>query len=561
MSRKQQGSEHWYDPASGGYILNESAVSDSAVMDALAQQHPEVASLVKWSVGTQMPTRQGSIFERDRYVTPQNIFTQFRLAYDAVQSDDVVAGAVETTEALAIGRIDLESDDDDETDIWNQIAEDIDLDSRIREMWREIFTVSQVYACLYWGKKSYKVGGKSDKGIKRKKKFDNLNVPIGIGILDPLKVVPIGNFLFNQERLAYIATKSEAVTFHDVLAGYNTTDLAVLQLIESAYEPSVDERSMLANLSINAENLFLLNQEYVWRITDTRPQYERFANVRMKSIFELLDLKQQLKQMDRAHLLGSTNFIMLVKKGTDQLPAKPSEISSLSAQVRTAARVPVIVGDHRLSVEIVTPKNDNTLRPERYNTVDSRLTARLFGLLNTGNYASGTKGDDSIKLARMASRGMEAKRDTIRRHVEKAVWKKSYELNESVFTAGGPPRLVFHPRHIALDLDPAWATLIQDLRDRGDISRESVLDEVDFDQDEESKKRQKEAEKYDKHFKPTNVPFSAAPGGGKVKAQPTPAEKKAAGRAGGGRTGGGGTNPDSKTPNASPVKPRKGNSS
>jgi len=48
---------------------------------------------------------------------------------------------------------------------------------------------------------------------------------------------------------------------------------------------------------------------------------------------------------------------------------------------------------------------------------------------------------------------------------------------------------------------------IQDLRDRGDVSRESVLDEMEFDQDAEALKRKREKEKYDKIFTPTTVPY------------------------------------------------------
>lgn len=43
----------------------------------------------------------------------------------------------------------------------------------------------------------------------------------------------------------------------------------------------------------------------------------------MKSIFELLDLKQQLRQMDRAHLIGGSNFIVLMTMGDkDHYPAR-----------------------------------------------------------------------------------------------------------------------------------------------------------------------------------------------------------------------------------------------
>lgn len=542
------GSEAWFDPSSGGYVLNESAVSTEAAMNALATQHPEMASLVRWSANTQSRGRTGSLFERDQYVTPDNIYEQFKIAYHAAQNDDVVAGVIETSEALAISRIGFEADTEDEDSIWDQIAEDIDLTSRVKEMWRELFTVSQFYAVTYWGRKSYKVRGKSTTGTKRKKEYRNLRVPIGISLLDPLKVVPVGNLLFGQEKLAYIASRNEAEDFHAVLAGKNTSDLVIRQMIEGVYTPSMAERQHLSNIGVDPEYLFVLNPKFVWRHTETRPAYERFATVRMKSVFELLDLKHQLRSMDRAHLIGGTNFILLVKKGTDELPAKPAEVAGLAAQVKTAARVPVIVGDHRLEIEIITPKNDLTLKPERYNALDARLEARLFGMFMTGNYAAGAKGDDSIKLARVVGRGLEARRIAIAESINRHLIRPTLELNSSMTSER--VTFQFHPKRIALDFDPSLTALLQDLRDRGDVSRATVLDEVGYDQDDEARKRKIEAERYDKVFTPVNVPFDSPNKGGGA----TPAQKKAAGRTGGGNRNGGGNNTNSRVSNQTPAR-------
>lgn len=519
--------QHWKD-SKGGIILNESGLSLDSIGAALHDQHPELAALVRWGNAV-APNRSGSLFERDRYVSPHGPYEQMRTAYFAAINDDIVSGVIETSEALAFSHIDFEADDPDQENIWNQWADEMDLMAHLKEIWRELFTVSQCYVCVYWGRKSYKVRGASDNGVKRKKSYD-LRVPIGISLLDPLKVLPVGQMLFGQERLAYIATRSEAVDFLHVLAGDNTTDLLVQQLIEGPYEATEAEKTHFGDIGIDYENLFLLNDKMVWRLTDTKPAYERFANVRMRSVFELLDLKQQLKSMDRAHLLGATNFILLVKKGTDELPARPAEITQLAEQVRMNSRIPVIVGDHRIEIEIITPKTDNTLKPERYNALDGRIEARLFGMFFTGNYAAGAKGDDSIKLAKVVARGLETRRDAIAGFLQRNIFDRIVELNSSL-TADA--NLHFHPKRIAIDFDPAVATLLQVLRDRGDISRESILDELGFDQDDEARKRLKEAKDFDKIFTPTNVPFDS----------PTKTTKPGTGATGG-------TNPASHVPNS-----------
>lgn len=541
------GSESMYDPEFGSYVVNDTDIDTSDVVKALQNEQPEIAALMRWGA---LSTRHGSLFERDAYVTPDNVYDQMKTAQRAAVHDDVVAGVIDSTEALAFGKVDFEAEDEDEEDIWNQIAADIDLDARLREMWREEFTVSQVYGAVFWGRKTYKVRGKSQRGVSRKKTFVNIQVPRGLTFLDPLKIVPVGNLMFNQERLAYIADRGENDMIDQVIFG-TKTDPLISQLIDQKYVPDRGDRKLLGDLLGDrggVDRLYLMNERNVFRHTATRPQYQRFADIRMTAVFELLDLKHQLRAMDRAHLLGGTNFIVLVTKGSDAIPARPEELSNLQMQVRTVARVPVIVGDHRLKVEIVTPKLDSTLQPERYNGLDARITARLYQMFMTGNFAAGAKGDDSIKLARVVARGLQARRHMLRRTIEKRIVRPTVEANDA-FT--GFVKLQFHPKRVDLDFDPAFANYILDLRDRGDLSRESVLDEVDFSQTDEARKRRMETEKYDKIFTPVNVPVPGVPNSG-----PASADPKAGGRRGGGLRNGGGAAPGTGQ-GQPPVNPRK----
>jgi hypothetical protein len=556
----------WYDSESKGIIINETGVDNADIVKALQSQNPEMAALMRWSQTVQTESRRGGgIFDRDTYTSPSNIFDEFRVASHAAEYDDVVAGVVSATESLAFNKMSLECEDEDEQNIWNQVAADMDFDARLREMWRELFTVSQFYAAILWGTKDYKVKGTTPNGTRRKKEFKNLTVPVGLTLLDPLKVIPVGNLMFNRERLVYIASETEGVQFDKVLAGENTSDLIVNSLIEKKYNPKEEEKRVLQDIvgpKVDLNQLFYLKEENVFRHTETRPQYERFAPVRLKSVFELLDMKHQLRQMDRAFLLAGTNFIVLVTKGTDEKPATGREISQLATQVKMSARIPIIIGDHRINVEIITPKLDVTLEPNKHNLIDSRITSRLYQILASGNYSSGMKGDDSIKISRIIARGMESRRHMMKRALEIKVWKAAFDKNPSL--KSNYPKLRFHPKRITLDFDNNVATYLQDLRDRGDISRQTLLDEVDISQEQEALKRKREEENgYDDVFTPPFVPFSGeaanpvqrkSGSGGKAGEKMQP---KAAGRRQGGNKAGGGVNPDSRTPNKEPIKPVK----
>lgn len=527
------------DPEFGTEVHNDTDVPTSDVFRALGRAlGPDsnvLRAMSEWTRNVQNygpQSRAGSLFERDMYVTPDNVFNQMKLAYHAVEDDDVVANVAESTESLAFSRVSFQADDEDEEDVYNQIAADIDLDSRLREMWRELFTVSQFYVAIWWHTKEFKVRGKTPKG-KTKKKTMSVRCPKALTMLDPLKILPVGSTMFNQERLVYIAERDE------VEAWEKDPDEVFKRLILGKYTPSQSEIKWMSAMGLQTgatENLFLLNPENVFRHTATRPQFNRFAPVRMKSVFQLLDLKRQLRQMDRAHLIGGTNFIVLITKGSDALPAQPSEIAHLQAQVRTVARTPVLVGDHRLEVQIVTPKLDNTLLPARYNTVDSRITGRLYQMFVLGNYAAGTSGDDSVSLVKVIARGMESRRHMLRRTLEKAVFAPMFERNDVLTT---PPKLVFHPKNIALDFDDAFASFLLDLRAANEISRETILSQFDMDQEDEARHREREKDRYDDIFQ-TVVPFSGPnpinqPGG---PVDPGGANKTRLQRRSGGRSGG-----------------------
>jgi hypothetical protein len=549
-------------------VVNATDIPTEDVYRALQTTDRELLSAISgWAQASQMSypggghqRRDGGIFQRDRYIAPGQFYDQMRLAYTAMENDDIVAGVAETTEALAFSSVSFFAADQDEQDVYNQMAERIDLDGRFREIWRELFAVSQCYIGVWFAQQTFKIRGTTKQGVARKKTITCM-APQSLTLLDPLKVVPVGLPLFGQEQLAYIASREEHERFGDIVIDpfdprfeTRARDAIVERFIVRQYQPDRIEAAELSALGVNPATLWLLNPENVFCHSLTKPGYARVAPIRMRSVFELLDLKQQLRQMERAHLIGGTNFIVLITKGTDAHPALPAEVANLQTMVRTVARVPILVGDHRLHVEIVTPKLDNTLRAERHNTIDSRITARLYQMFMLGNYAAGTAGDDSIKLVKVIARGMESRRHMIVRSLERHVFRPMFEGNESLATR---PKLQFHPRSIALDFDSAYASFLFDLRQANDLSRETILNQFDLSQELEAMLREREREDYDDIFR-TQVPFSApnpalppgTPGEGQPpdqQAPPSPApETEPAPRRrdnGGGRRNGGGAAP------------------
>lgn len=554
------GSITEFDPEFGSNITiyNDTAIPDVDVLKSIQEQYPELAALTKWSNSLSPST--GTMLKRERFQVPRGFFNEVEAARSVAEWDDVVSNILDTTEQLAFNRVVVECEDLDEQDIWRQIMDDIDIETRLREMWRELFVSSVVHPLTFMGtaEEPYKVTGKSDKtGTKRKKEYKGLKVPLGISILDPLKIVPAGMYRFaGQEQLVYVADREEAEA---IIKGDELFD----QIITGKYTPTREELRLLQDetgarrTALASDNLFTLDSKKVFRITATRPGYQRFPTVRMKSIFDLIDMKAQLLEMDRQHLVGASNFILLVTKGTDKIPAKAGEVERLASQVKTAATIPIIISDHRVDIKIITPATDRTLMPERYSVLDSRIAARMYQMFVTGRTSAGTTSDDSTKLIRVVARSMEARRAMIRKAVMKHIIMPVFKQNDQLKSE---PMLRFYPSRISLDFDPNFAVYLQDLRDRGDVSRYTTLAEIDLDEADEARKREMESDRYDDIFKPVNVPFSAPVGEdpaqpGETK-DPLPGNNKGDGRRGGGKTGGGGTTRESvrSQPGRGPAK-------
>lgn len=194
---------------------------------------------------------------------------------------------------------------------------------------------------------------------------------------------------------------------------------------------------------------------------------------RLKPALVLLEMKANLRASDRAALIGNTNFIVVITKGTDRLPAKPAEISNLQEQARVLARLPVLIGDHRLNVEIVSPPIDHTLQQSRWEVLDARL---VFKALNS--YAPVVQGGNSSgtgvsEMSRVIAKGLENRRHMIMRSLEKHVFKAIIERNKGVPDFDEMPSLRFTPKRISLDFSADIFGHILKLRDRGDILQSS----------------------------------------------------------------------------------------
>lgn len=531
----------------------------------------EVASVIEqWSQSLSGASQSVTldVFNRHRWDNANHIHAIMSQCAWGVENDDILSTLADVIEGLMWQKCRFELFDDDQQDIWNQWAADVNLDACLRQMGREEFKVSQFYVGLWWEKKTYEVKDDSieetvkeferqkeqmdfeekkkarlefiamnsnqpgfitppelpepedtgpGRGNRRRRKKYPLLVPTDMTIFDPTKVVPVGSTMFGRERFAYVADRGEDDAFTEVLRG-EVVDGTVLRLIERKYAPTAQDKVHLAEIGVDPNRLWLFRQDAVFRHTMTRAHYERYAPVRMKPALKILEMKEHLRASDRATLIGNTNFIVLIKKGTDKLPAKPQEIANLQEQARIIARLPVLIGDHRLSVEIVAPPIDNTLQQTRWETLDSRLVFTALKSYSPVVQGGNSSGSGVSEMSRVIAKGMENRRHMLLRTLEREVFRQILERNKDVADFDESPSLQFTPKRITLDVSADIIAQVLKLRDRGDISRETTLEELDYDQDVEVLRRAQERVLYDKvfesntpHASPTQNPYGTQP--------------------------------------------------
>lgn len=518
--------------------VNASGLPDRMVQGTVDKIGRELA---KW-VDNQRASRQKlSMFDRSSYVAPDNPYGQMEIARRAVENDDVISGVADVTEGLAFQGVQWESDEADDADIFNQISRDIDLDKVVRTWWREEFTYSQVVVGMWWGQKEYTVRGyappkeeplvkipgdpamgvaerfeeprdpetnrplKPKRGPKRKKKYD-IWCPTGITFIDPQRVVPVGSGMFGKDDLAWQATEGEINAFKRVLDG-TRFDPIMERFFLGPYTPSQDEARGLEAMGIDTRRLLLLNPETVFRHTVTTPDYRRFPDVRLKATFSLLDLKTQLMEADRVSLVGAANYILLIKKGEKDDPALPEELQNLKDNFTVLAKLPVIISDHRLTVEIITPDQNFTLMGDKYDTLDRRILNRALGSLTVTS--SGQRNESTLTVARGVARLLESRRLMIKRELEKRIARAVVDHPRNKDKFEDEPNIAFVPRNVQLDSDAQVVQAVMSLRTQRELSRESILEFFGFDQEVEAQRRLNEEESGMDAIFGSQVPFSS----------------------------------------------------
>ncbi len=464
------------------------------------------------------------MFNRQLYVSPKGPYDQMRIARHAVCEDDIVGLLADATEALAFdGGVKWESANPDDADVFNQLSADINLDRKLREMWRELFTVDQFVCVKLWDKREYVVRGKTENGNKKKKKYD-VWVPVQLTLLKPEHVVPIGHGPLRRDELAWQATQHEIGIFRNNVhvnsgpaAGPEGVDPLMSVFFTGQYKPGPDEEQELSHWGVNTQRLLRMNPEWVFRHTTTRPDWCKQPDLRLRGVFGLLDLKRQLMASDRATLIGAANYILLIRKGSKEQPGTEAEIANLKQNYNFLAKLPVIISDHRLEIDVIAPKLDFVIKNDAYETLDSRILARTLATFSAPVSRPSDSGGSTF--SDVLASGIQNLRHMMKRCLEREIARAVVEhpRNKDVFEER--PSMVFTPRTVHVGTSSVIMQTLLALRTQREISRDTILEYMGLDQATEAQRLELEEKIYDEIFQ-TQIPFAAA-GTGSTQAAPS----------------------------------------
>jgi hypothetical protein len=502
------------DPSSHAIVFNETGLPDDQIREGAETFFLEQASV--GGIGRAPSTfgvynaNQGSMLARTEFQTPTNVIEEIKLARELAERDDDIAAVMQSMSALAFGE-GMENFHDDERTvaIYNGVAGEQNLDYVLRDLYREYLIAAQVNTISLFTRTAidYTIPGSN------RQRSDLISWPM-VGVLPAENIRVLGNDTFSTGELAYVPDSDRLREWLDEYFNPATTpakkaemgrnDRVAAAMFTGVREVNPADIVNDADLITTWGKLYTLNPRIVKRMTAPKGSW-KYPRPFLTRNFALIEAKRLLNLMDFALLQGGANFIVVAKKGSDQRPAQPAELNNLKDVVRRASRTGVIVGDHRLTFDVITPKLDELLNPQKRRLIGRKLA---HGLLRLPELDDEGGGAEAARLdAEFIARVIADDRLLIKRHVERAPYKEMAKRNPSKLTRGAPK--LWFPK-IILQGSQYFNDLVLKLRDRGDIPRRWAVEAGGFDFDAGVQVRKRELEEsVDDTMMPAAVPFDS----------------------------------------------------
>lgn len=515
-------------------VLDNQTGLDDTEIAAAARTYIEETSAYNLRSETPLsiyPDAGASLMARREFRTPADIPDEIRLARHLAERDDDVAAVIGEMIGLAFSDgVQARHKDEKTQAAFHAINESTNLEGALANMYREWLIAGQVTTTMLFTREevTYELSG-AERSLTA-----SMAVPM-LGVLPSENIRVIGNDTLGTAVLAYDPDNEALAKWLEEYFGERTTAARKAELGRKDRVAAAMFVGKIAadpfeahELPARTGYLYVLNPRIAQRTTMPKGSWKHPRPLMTRN-FPLLEAKRLLNVMDFALLQGGSNFIVVAKKGSDQRPAKGREIQNLREVVRRASKVGVIVGDHRLSFEIVTPKLDELLNPSKRKLIGRKMA---MALMRTAEHATENSAGEGMQAeVEVLSRIITWDRAQLCGHVQRNVYAEMVKRNPDVLK--GPARLWL--LKLILQGTQYFNDLVLKLRDRGDISRRTAVQAGGFDYDAEKAERERElANGDDDILIPGMIPHTSPEQPGQ---QPNPADN-GGGRPSGSRNGG-----------------------
>jgi hypothetical protein len=496
-----------------GVVVNETDLPDDLVTASVQTYFEENASLAGISGSTHLQSwsgGDGSLLARRRYRVPTNVIDEICLARDLAERDDDVATAIGMLSAIAFGSGMRNTHADELTvEAFDKVAGHANLDAIWMELYREWLIAGSITTSTPFVREDFDMFPAG----RERQSSRSLAAPL-VGVLPAEQIRVLGNDMYRTGVLAYKPMLGSQERWLEEFFDPATTPArkAEMRREDPVLTTMLIERRVIAteppvfSLEIAdaamGNTVYILNPRMVGRSTMAKGAWT-YPRPPMARNFPLLEAKRLLNIMDFALLQGGANFLVVAKKGTDQRPAQGPEVENLREVIKRASTTGVIIGDHRLSIEVITPDLSSLLDTEKRRLLGRKLANALLRVPEQDDDAGGEGMKARVELI---SRVMEADRLALRRHVERYVYDETAKRNPGMFPRGAAS--IWFPK-IVLQGTNYFTDYVLKLRDRGDIPRRFAIEAAGFDYEASVQYRKREkADGDDRVLTPPPVPFT-----------------------------------------------------
>lgn len=456
---------------------------------------------------------EGSALARSKWKPPSNVIEEIKLARDLAERDDDVAPAIESLIATAFADGYQNQHEDEQVEhTFDKITEEgMGLRRVLAELYREWLISHQMNTVTLFTRSSYDI---RPEGVSRVL-TRNVASP-RVGILPAENIRLIGDDLFGDAALAYLPEGELARWLEEFFGNATPAKKAEMRrrnpVRAAMFIGKVTIEDDEKDLFGMGQDAYRLNPTMVDRTTAPKGAW-KYPRPMLTRNLALLEAKRLLNIMDHALLQGGTNYIIVVKKGSKEQPAQQPELDNLKEVVKRASRTGVLIGDHRLDVEIITPELKELLSPEKRAMIGAKLS---MAMMRVPQFAGDEKGNAVMTLTELLQKVVTSDRNYVRDHVQGKIWSKTMQRNRSTFGRTDRPTL-WMPK-IVLSGQQFFNDYLLKMYDRGDLPRKWMIEYGGFDYDGAIAQKKREVEAgHDDIFTPPDVPFSSphnGPGGG-----------------------------------------------